>query len=486
MKVDLGVVSTTDNDYDEVITKLDDIKERIKDTESELSDKGWTGEAQKKYNELVRWFISNEYELLEENLKCMKEILKNVVQSQGGALKNRCEDFVNCFDGSERGVYPETDGEIPGILSLEYDNSGSVIDNVTEITDRLIAHKRAALEDLSKTIRGGWFSSGLIFSSLNIDNELAESSNEIFNEEKRLNAFLQSFIQYTPGVKRLEESVCSGLNKIKDLSATVEQSIGAMNENINKTIVDKAYGYAKTGVIDVVGGGVTCVSGVIVVGASWLGIELTGGIAAFLGITETGTGVGYTMVVSGGNCTYNGLQDLKREWNGDWVEVGSTNVVKDTISDKVTQRTGNSTIGNLVGGGTMIFIDGAALKDGVISGGKDAVIAGKNTINDMKNISARYRLSQSSIEIKNVLTGDYVKLPPIKPINTNININSAALINGGIRLGTDYYKYGNAVYGGKTILADDTNTNINSLVNQMFGKEENKVPNNVIDWLERN
>lgn len=106
----------------------------------------------KKYSELVKWFLEKDYECLEENLKCIKEVLNNEAKKQGGALKNICEDFVSCFDGSERGAYPESTGESAGILSLEYNNSASVIDNVTQITNRLIAQKRAALEDLSKTI----------------------------------------------------------------------------------------------------------------------------------------------------------------------------------------------------------------------------------------------------------------------------------------------------------------------------------------------
>lgn len=47
MKIDLGVVSTTVTDYDDVITNIGDIRSRIKNTESDLSNRGWSGEAQK-------------------------------------------------------------------------------------------------------------------------------------------------------------------------------------------------------------------------------------------------------------------------------------------------------------------------------------------------------------------------------------------------------------------------------------------------------
>lgn len=464
MKVDLGVVSATDNDYDDVITKLDDIKERIKNTESELSDKGWTGEAQKKYTELVKWFLEKDYACLEENLKCMKEVLSNVVQSQGGALKNRCEDFANCFDGSERGAYPEGNGESAGILSLEYDNSASVIDNVTEITDRLIAHKRAALEDLSKTIRGGWFSSGLIFSSLNIDNELAESSNEIFNEQKRLNAFLQSFIQYTPGVKRLEESVCSGLNKVKNLEKTALSQEGMKNIDASAKLgtIGKVGTVGKSLLIDVGGGFITLAGGVMVVSGCIIATPFTDGLS------DVGVPEGSAMAISGGNTFLNGGRDLIREMTGYWGDVGSTNFAKDKITDTLKDLDVDAKTADLVGSGVVTGVDIFGSKGAIFSSAKDTIKIGKNAIIAGNNIYNDYKLLGTSYKIINATTGD------TRIVNL-ADKNVTALIKVAPNVALKSYNDAVSYYSAKTINDDIT---------PMFGIQNEELPYAINSWLE--
>ena len=273
---------------------------------------------------------------------------------------------------------------------------------MTQITNKLIAQKRAALEDLSKTINGGWFSSGLIFSSLNIDNELAESSNEMFKEEKRLNAFLQSFVQYTPGVKRLEESVCWGLN-------------------IKLGTLGKAKGFAKTIIVDVGAGVVTCYQGCVVVAGSIFAIPVSEGLSV-IGVPE-----GVAMVASGGNCALNRGRDLIREINGEWSEVGSTNFVKDTVSSFATKATGNNEEGNLIGVVTVLGVDTFGSVRGIVSSMSGTVKAGKSTVNGVNSLYNDYKMFGTSYKIINTRTNEakFVKL-----VNTEGLAESALKVSG--------------------------------------------------------
>lgn len=467
MDVDLEVLCTTINDYGQAIEDLTDIKDKVQNTNTTLADKGWTGEAQKKYNELLKWFLSKDYELLMENLKCVKTILYNEAKYPGGGLKDRCEDFVNCLDGSEKGFYSEESGASSGVLSLEYDNTNSVISYVEDVLDDLIPKKKKILNELESTIHGGWFSSGLIYCSFSIDNELAESSNQIKKEETGLTAFLESFAAYTNGVKSLESRVSGGLSEVKDLEQTAvsDKSLSSMDISAHMTTVEKIETAGKTVVVDVGVGVITTVTG---------GFVLVGSAVAAPPTLFASTATmpeGIAMVVSGGNSTYNGLQDIKRELDGDWGEVGSTNLVKDTFTNMATKVTGSGNAGNIIGSGVMLVIDGGAsargLRDGVkdtLQIGKDAFSAGKTTFNN-------YQALGTSYNVINTVSGT-------SKIVKVVNVDAEALKNAASKVGMPAYNDVTSYYNGLTVKGDFTSIFQNQEVSEIQSGQK------VTGWIE--
>ena len=444
MEVDLEVLCTTINDYGQVLETATNIKDKIKNTNSTLADKGWTGEAQKKYNELLEWFLSKDYECLLENLKCVTTVLYNEAKYPGGALKDRCEDFVNCLDLSEKGYYPEGSGASSGVLSLDYDNTNSIINNIYDIIDDLLSKKRKVLKELESTIHGGWFSSGLIYCSFSIDNELNEIFNQISKEEQGLNSLLVSFQQYVPNVRGLEEGVCSGLSKVKDLGDTAVsvKNINNIDSSINLGFFGKAKKVSKSLFIDVGGGVLTAKDGVQLTMASMALVPEQPEIGI------PGVVIGGATVTSGVNTAINGTVDLKHEWNGEWGDVGDTNVVKDIISGMVSKGFRNKDFGKSFGDKAMLTIDVL----GAYKGFKDAIKLPSKFANDIKYRNGKFI--------------DIAYTPPrITPATAYGSFDFqryATIVGDAHAVGVDYYT-------GKTI-ADDVNAlknksdSVNSIV----------------------
>ena len=358
-------------------------------------------------------------------------------------MKDRCEDFVNCLDGSEKGYYPEGSGASSGVLSLDYDNTNSIVINLYDIIDDLLSQKRKVLKELESTIHGGWFSSGLIYCSFSIDNELNEIFNQISKEEQGLNSLLVSFQQYVPNVRGLEEGVCSGLSKVKDLDNTAvsDRSLSNMDKSVKMTAMEKITTTGKTVFVDVGVGVVTTVTGAFVlVGAA------AASVPTFFASTATMLEAG-AMVVSGGNSTYNGLQDIKRELNGEWGEVGSTNLVKDGVTKFTTYYTGNEKVGNFVGSGTMFIVDVAASARGVHDGFTDTRQVGKDAFSAVKTTFNNYKVLGSSYKVVNTVSGS-AKIVKV------INVDAEALKNAASKVGMPAYNDVTSYYNGLTVWGD--------------------------------
>lgn len=469
MKIDLDILVETIEDYEDVMNTLDDIKERIQKTVSTLSDNGWSGEAQKKYSELVKWFIEKDYRCLEDNLKCIKETLSDVAKIQGGTLKARCEDFVSCFSGMDVGGYPEGGGGATGLLSLEYNNSGKISEEVMEIANKATSQKRAILDDLSKTINGGLFSSGLKFSSLSIENEIAESFNEISKEERRLNSFLDSFMQYHVGLNNMEESICSNLSKVNELKTTVDKKLDTIGKSLNIGFKEKAISVFKSIGIDIFGGGMMVIQGIPATIASYIAIPETGG-ASLIGATiETAA------VISGANSVANGIDDFIHELKGEWNEVGETNYLKDSLTDLTNKE---------VGEGALLIVDGFGTIKGIVSTGdtllkhsKEALNVGKDAIVLPKKI-IKGELGGISSELKYPMTS-YATLIKRREFPV-IDIKPAQLSFGAYRVSSDIYNVANEYYSGKTILDDSI-----PVIENLLGNN-NTINNNTISaWLEK-
>lgn len=470
MKIDLDILAETIEDYEDVMNTLDDIKERIQKTVSTLSDNGWSGEAQKKYSELVKWFIEKDYRCLEDNLKCIKETLSDVAKNQGGTLKARCEDFVNCFSGMDAGGYPEGGGGATGLLSLEYNNSGKISEEVMEITNKLAYQKRAILDDLSKTMHGGLFSSGLKFSSFSLDNEIAESFNEISREERGLNSFLDSFMQYHMGLNNMEESICSNLSKVKELETVVKKNLDKITKNSDIKIGEKVVDVLKTLFIDIGAGGLTVIQGVPATAVAIIAIPETGG-ASIIPATIEGAAV-----ISGANSVANGFDDLIHEFKGEWADVGETNYFRDWVTDKTNKQLGE---------GVMLFVDFTGSAKGIKSTGKklinhagETLEVGKNAVTLPAKILTGER-GGAVYEISNYGTS-FASIEKIRSFPIT-NIRAPQVAFGFSRVGSDVYDMANEYYSGKTIYDDGS-----SFIKDTIGIEKILKADDISKWLRSN
>ena len=466
MEVDLEVLCTTINDYGQALETVTNIKDKIKNTNTTLADKGWTGKAQKKYNELLEWFLSKDYECLLENLKCVTTVLYNEAKYPGGGLKDRCEDFVNCLDLSEKGYYPEGSGASSGVLSLDYDNTNSIVINLYDIIEDLISQKRKVLKELESTIHGGWFSSGLIYCSFSIDNELDESFNQISKEEQGLNSLLVSFQQYVPNIRGLEEGVCSGLSKVKDLAHTAvsEHSLNNIDQSAKLGTVGKVKTAAKTVVVDVGVGAVTTVGGVCVIAIAY-GVAVPTFFVSTATIPEGGA-----MIVSGANSTYNGAKDIVREINGEWGEVGSTNIFKDSLSNKLQEYHVGGEKADMIASTATTILDTTASVRGGYDGFKGSFNIGKDAINGGKTVLNTYKAFGLSYKVANMTSGE------IKAVNV-IKIDAEALKNAAPKIGTAAYNDVTTIFNIKTIWGDAT---------PMFVNQDAKATYEINYWLENN
>ncbi|APM37715.1 WXG100 family type VII secretion target [Clostridium kluyveri] len=92
-KLDIGELTNTINEYENIIKTLEEEKENINKTIAELTEAGWSGEAKDKFMEK---HIKNQefYTNLIEDIKYTKNALENEEKPRAVRLKKQSEDFV--------------------------------------------------------------------------------------------------------------------------------------------------------------------------------------------------------------------------------------------------------------------------------------------------------------------------------------------------------------------------------------------------------
>jgi len=176
---------------------------------------------------------------------------------------------------------------------------------------------------------------------LDISNEIAEALNNIKREEAALSIFIQSLKSYSSGLKNLEYNTQRGLNEIQTVDKMVVMTGREKAIQVG----------AKTITNDIIGGGLTAVSGGELLYASIVVEPETGGVST------VGVIVGGSMVASGVNTMSNGVRNLKYEWNYEWAEVGQHNFLSDYISNIATYATRNDKTGKIAGNAVTTFVD---------------------------------------------------------------------------------------------------------------------------------
>lgn len=391
MKIDLGVLSKTISTYEEVYGGLDENLTKLKEIISLLIACGWSGKAAEQYEARLEYFTEKQYKPLEESIKCLKAVLNDIVKAKGVALKSQCEDFANCFEGSEKWYYSDN-GPCEGVVSLEYDNVNRIVGIYDEIATQkssgffvsstssdMLSQKKRRIEELGDRVkRQGAFSGHLEYTNFDISNEVAECLNNIKKEEKALSTFIESLKSYSSGLKNLEENTCRRLNEVQSVEKMVVMTDGQKTVQIGlKTITN-----------DIIGGGVTAVSGGGIVYTSIVTEPETAGTST-IGII-----VGGSMVASGGNTFVNGITDLKYEWNYNWAEVGQHNFLTESTADIITAITGSDKGGKITGNAVTTFVD-------TISAGK-SIWDLKKVPSDVRNIIKITNIDDSLESIKSM------------------------------------------------------------------------------------
>ncbi|UZQ50423.1 WXG100 family type VII secretion target [Clostridium kluyveri] len=131
-KLDIGELTNTINEDENIIKTLEEEKENINKTIAELTEAGWSGEAKDKFME-EHIKKQESYTNLIEDIKYTKNALENEEKPRAVRLKKQSEDFVNCIKRSAGGAALTNDDT--GVISLQYEGQPRINNNVDECID---------------------------------------------------------------------------------------------------------------------------------------------------------------------------------------------------------------------------------------------------------------------------------------------------------------------------------------------------------------
>ncbi|WP_198039550.1 hypothetical protein [Clostridium kluyveri] len=222
-KLDIGELTNTINEYENIIKTLEEQKENINKTIAELTEAGWSGEAKDKFMEK---HIKNQefYTNLIEDIKYVKNALENEEKPRAVRLKKQSEDFVNCIKRSGGGTALTNDDT--GIISLQYGGQFQINNNVSECIDNYKKMNSKFEEILN-------LANSLSFTSFPIADDVLNLQNSLKNQTTSLTEFNDSFNEYCNGVRDMEENICSVFSKISGITVGISEfrSVSAISEN---------------------------------------------------------------------------------------------------------------------------------------------------------------------------------------------------------------------------------------------------------------
>ncbi|APM37843.1 hypothetical protein [Clostridium kluyveri] len=222
-KLDIGELTNTINEYENIIKTLEEQKGNINKAIAELTEAGWSGEAKDKFMEK---HIKNQefYTNLIEDIKYVKNALENEEKPRAIRLKKQSEDFVNCIKGSGGGAALTNDDT--GIILLQYGGQFQINNNVSECIDNYKKMNSKFEEILN-------LANGLSFTSFPIADDVLNLQNSLKNQTTSLTEFNDSFNEYCNGVRDMEENICSVFSKISGITVGISEfrGISAISEN---------------------------------------------------------------------------------------------------------------------------------------------------------------------------------------------------------------------------------------------------------------
>ncbi|APM37610.1 HNH endonuclease signature motif containing protein [Clostridium kluyveri] len=222
-KLDIGELTNTINEDENIIKTLEEEKENINRTIAELTEAGWSGEAKDKFMEK---HIKNQefYTNLIEDIKYVKNALENEEKPRAVRLKKQSEDFVNCIKRSGGGTALTNDDT--GIISLQYGGQFQINNNVSECIDNYKKMNSKFEEILN-------LANSLSFTSFPIADDVLNLQNSLKNQTTSLTEFNDSFNTYCNGVRDMEENICSVFSKISGITVGISEfrGVSAISEN---------------------------------------------------------------------------------------------------------------------------------------------------------------------------------------------------------------------------------------------------------------
>ncbi|WP_032075521.1 hypothetical protein [Clostridium drakei] len=215
--LDIGELTATIREYENVIKDLEEQKENINKAIKVLADLGWSGEAKDKFmeNHIKKQEF---YTKLIEDIKYEKNALENEEKPRAIQLKKRCEGFEDCIKRSAGGASLTNDDT--GIISLQYGGQFPINNNVNECTNDYYRNMNSKFVEILSLVNS------LTFTTFPITGNVESAETSLRNQTTSLTEFDTSFNTYCSGVRDMEENICSVFSKISGITEGISQIRG--------------------------------------------------------------------------------------------------------------------------------------------------------------------------------------------------------------------------------------------------------------------
>lgn len=216
-KLNIGTLTNTIDEYINLFNILNQQKEIINNSISQLISDGWSGAARDKFEEEHE---KNQrlYEDLVEDIKYMIEALDSEEKPKALMLKNRCEDFENCI--TRRGSGNISTGNDTGLITLDYASLFPIKNYIDTCTNDYYKTMQSSFSEILD------ITSELKYTSFNIGGDIFSCQSSIRNQTTSLKDFDESFSRYYQGVKQMESDICSILGKISGITEGISSLAG--------------------------------------------------------------------------------------------------------------------------------------------------------------------------------------------------------------------------------------------------------------------
>lgn len=217
-KLNIGTLTETINEYDNLINILSEQMANIDNTLTELTEAGWSGESRDSFIELHKKNAAM-YAELQEEVKYMKWALENEEKPRALQLKTRSEDFVNCIKRNSQGAVNTCNDK--GMIVL---NGGqfSINHNINNCTSDYYCRIKKGFDRINSIIEG------LEYTSFGIGGDVYTGEMSVKNQTISLTDFNESFNIYCRDIESMESNICYVLSRISGVSDTSNFDAGSI------------------------------------------------------------------------------------------------------------------------------------------------------------------------------------------------------------------------------------------------------------------